>query len=230
MTLDQLTYFWQEDVDRFEVTRFDELNQLGARAQQSNDAAATARFLDEYRAEQWHSKVPSELSDRFAALATGHDSSHVLPRIAGEIADAASMMDLQRLDRAADQWNRVVSRNIELRKGWRPPAHLLVKVGPGLQYLMQYHENRRRQSFFDDVRALQAAMIDLADTEKVDYLVAKAESHGYELPTDLQADLAAYRRGEQRESALSVMLVVCLTGAGIAVLVLGYLAYKLMHG
>jgi hypothetical protein len=60
--------------------------------------------------------------------------------------------------------------------------------------------------------------------------VAKAESHGYDLPTELQSDLAGYRRGERRESALSVMLVVAIAAAGIAVLILGFLGYKLMTG
>jgi hypothetical protein len=230
MSVDRLTNFWQEDVERYEAARFGELIQLGNRAQHTSDAAAASRFLEEYRAENWHSKVPSELSDRFAALATAFDSAHVLPRMAGEIAEAASALNLRQLDKAAENWNRVVSRNIQLRKSWQPPAHLLAKVSPGLQYLMQQKESRRQRDFFDDVRALHKAMLELVDTEKVDFLVAKAESHGYELPTDVQADLAAYRRGEQRESALNVMLVVSLAGAGIFVLVLGYLAYKLISG
>jgi hypothetical protein len=230
MSLDKVTYFWQEDVRQLESARFGELLQLGNQAQQSSDTATTSTFLSEFRAEKWHSRVPPELSDRFATLATSYDSDHVLPRMADEIAEAAATSDLRRLDKAAVNWNSVVSRNIELCKSWQPPSQLVAKVEPGLQYLMQQKEARRHNAFFDDLRALQTAMQQLADTEKVDFLVAKTESHGYELPTELQADLAAYRRGEQRESALNVMLVVSLAAAGIAVLVIGYLTYRLMTG
>src|SRR5262249_44139207 len=136
-------------------------------------------------------------------------------------------MDLAQLDRAANAWHKTVSRNVSLLKGWQPAEALLRVAGPGLQYLADHKESQRRSNYLVDLRLLQRAMVELADTEKVDFLVAKAESHGYELPADVQADLAAYRRGERRESALSVMLVIAIGAAGIVVLVLAYLAFKL---
>lgn len=227
VVIDNATPYWRDDIERFEAARFGELLQLGNRAQQSGDSAATSRFLQEFRSEQWTSKVPDQLSNRFATLATAFDNAHVLPRLANDVAAAAAEMDVERLDRAANAWNSVVSRNVSLIKGWQPSDEVLRIAQPGLQYLADYKESQRRSNYLVDVRLLQRAMNERSDTEKVDFLVAKAESHGYELPADVQADLAAYRRGESRESALSVMLVVAIAAAGVVVLVLGYLAFKL---
>src|SRR5436305_10650856 len=111
---------WRDDIQRFEAARLGELLQLGNRAEQSGDTAATSRFLQEFRSEQWISKVPDQLNTRFAMLATAFDNAHVLPRLANEIAAAAAEPDVAQLDRAANAWNSVVSRNVTLIKGWQP--------------------------------------------------------------------------------------------------------------
>jgi hypothetical protein len=225
--IDNVTAYWRDDIERFESARFGELLLMGARAEQSADTAATSRFLEEFRSEQWVSKVPDELNTRFAHLATAFDSTHLLPRLAMDVAEAAAGSDLAKLDRAANAWHNAVSRNVSLAKRWQPPEDLMRIAAPGLQYLADCKESQRQSDFLVDLRFLKRAMIELADTEKVDFLVAKAESHGYALPAEVQADLAAYRRGERRESALGIMLIIAVAAAALVVLVLAYLSFKL---
>ena len=227
-TLDPLTPFWEEDVATFEAQRARELVQLGLAARQSTETAEKIQFIDQYQAEDWHSAVPPELQRIYASLSTTHDSENVLPQVANAIAEATTNLDVARLEKAINQWNRVVARNQQLSSGWQPPGNLLALVGPGMQYLEQHREKCRQQAFVDDARALHKALIDEEDADKIAFYLAKAESHGYALPDEIQAELASFRGSESKQSVLNVLLVVVMSILAVTMVVILFLVYNKM--
>ena len=106
------------------------------------------------------------------------------------------------------------------------PPKIFNRVQPIFDELDREDERQRQIAFNRDVQALAWAIKQEEPVEKVDVLLAAAESHGYPILNEVFNDLAAFRKLEVRTKATSVLLVVISVFAVTVFIGLFYLMFQ----
>lgn len=224
--VDRTATFWRDDIAEFETHRIAELIELGEQAARDGNEALLSQAVQEFESENWAGEIPEALGRQYGNLARQLRERFTLPRLANAIMQAQGQLDVAKLSKLRSQWDAIAVRLKQHHPGWQPPHQLQAAVYPAFQYLEQEKQNRQRAAFLQDVALLQQAIRTGAGEQQVDFLLAKAESHGFAIPPTVLAELREFKQGEQTSKILSVAVVVALMVAGVAAIVFVYMMYK----
>ncbi len=220
--MDPTTPFWQDDIAAFERQRFGELQPIGEKAIRSQDLDSLRKFVKAYTGEDWFSPVPQNLEAIYKNACIALHTSETLPNLAERISAAVAHLDITRLGQLSQEWHDVISEIDQLGLQWHAPQHLQVQVQSAFQYLEQETANQQYAAYQHDIYQLQEAIRNGASSEKVDFLLAAAESHGYDLHPQIHAELAEFRSGATQAKIVGFAVIFALIMAGIAAIVFAF--------
>lgn len=224
--IDATCPFWRDDVVEFERHRVAELTDLGRLAEQSRDAEIAARFIQEFQEERWFESPPESLRTQYVQQFRRLCEASTLPKLGQRLSSAWLGHDYKHLAKLCQQWHRYVEKLTSLDREWQPPEHILRMVDPGLQWFRRSSEVQAKELFDRDLKALHQALqtLDVCEDSltRINFLLARAESHGQGIPEDTRTRVKTFRRSMQRSALLNVAVVVCLACATVAAVIAGF--------
>lgn len=204
---DVTTPFWRDDVATFERQFANEMASFGQSLVQTQDIKAIEGFVARYEQEPWVTTPPEAARTVFRRAVEQVSFQRTLPNLVSEFENAHSVQAWSQLQKTRESWNRAVERLTNVGCTRIPDAYLH-RVRPIIQRMDQEAERAQQTAFANDVRALLIAIQQGEPPEKIEVLVAAADSHGIPIPNTVVAEIAAYRRQEIRGTAISTFLVI----------------------
>ncbi|HTQ37816.1 MAG TPA: hypothetical protein VMJ32_02240 [Pirellulales bacterium] len=226
---DITTAFWRDDVAVFEGQYALELGAAGQSWLNSNHFARIQDFVGQIEQEPWTSPLPESTNTVYRTALERISYEQLFPNLAVELELAYSRKDVGRLETLRADWNRVVGRLQKAKSTLSMPPLLYQRVQPIFDQLDREAEQLRQLVFQRDVQALLTAIRQEQPAEKIDVLVAAAESHGYQIPKQVLDELAVFRRLESRSKATSTLLVVISVFAAAVFIGLFYLMFQYIN-
>lgn len=220
------TSYWREDIQLFEKHRAAEFIDLAKKA--NGDASQFTQWVTQYEAENWSNEVPSSLQAEYCRIAQKLYEATTLPLIAQHVVTAQRELNLARLSQLRNKWDEIVEKMRGFNPSWAPRQQLQAAVYPAFQFLEQHFQQQRTEAFQRDLTLLEQAIRTGKGDEQVDFLLTKAESHGFALPPMTHAELAEFKRGAKEERALGIAVMVIVIIGAIALFVFGYFMMREM--
>jgi hypothetical protein len=223
---DVTTPFWREDIAVFERHYSEELA-VGAQAfLNSNNLPAIHEFVGRYEEQPWENPLPEKVSSVYKSAVDRISYQHLFPKLANQLEDAYSRRDVPGIRSLRKEWDQYTSRLQAVRSNLQMPPQLSNRILPIFDELDREDERQRQIAFNRDVQSLAWAIKQEEPAERIDLLLAAAESHGYPIPKSVLDDLAVFRKLEVRTKATSTLLVVISVFAMAVFIGLFYLMFQ----
>lgn len=219
---------WVDDVQAFETARMEQLARAAERGAKEGDLASLESVLAELKSGQWVDPPKSRFVKAVASRAMPHRQRSANEEYRGlleKARDAHAAMDEGKCRQLAQRWSSVKERT-----GVSPESGLAQEFAPIEGWLEELSREKDEQKAFETACVnMEQAVEEKEDLHTLERLMADVLRFDRGMPELLAARVNS-RMSELRQSSrrrfvatvVSIVLVVCLAGAGVAVTVSWY--------